>query len=1120
MHCASLLRPPRRSQARTRFTLAALIISSSWLLSSCEGCGVTVHNEVAYRASQLLAIPSVSPSWSHSAAPWADRAFSDNLGQNVLSTSSADKEEASSPISRPLDRFRDTILERKGSLLAGSFFPDWGYDCIGKLWNNAAEEAHWPPFIEAAINHIVETYPQPWKNDHAKDLIVFLFGAVSHEAADVLWHSLEGLHGGFVSLLAMTSFEGDYSKAHTLADVGAEFVLSHMANMGHLATTWKIPVRDLTMIYRRLNHFVPGTVLSHCMRNGYAASQANSRLGGKLFPVYASKSPFLVEQIEDYPLGGLRDMTAWTIGCWQGLATHLTERFGSAPVRHDEPFKLCDVFLDPVNKTTPHKRRRSQGNRSPPHHHHSGSSGTSAIAQLLEHGYTIHTSDDDATGTVSFSIERSPDTSHHDRDEQDHSKATDDPPATFSTSSTSETTCAALSEDEDFVTQVLYLPLPYSSFGHAVTMGDFDGDGEPEMAISAPHATFDSHVPSQGAVYIVRGSKVSEHYQEREKQQQQQQHHIRSHREKIAPLSPLDVRTIASAVLTGNASEPQGRFGWSLATVDLNGDGIDDLAIGAPGEGNQYGLSYSGAIYVFFGRKDIGLQEARLENVDLVIRHQPANEEAEEPAPSPSTEQQHQKQQQRQRQRRRPIDSLVGLGTRLNGIDLTGDGFKDLVAQSPLASALAPVAPPPPPSSSRNKDFFFSDEQPDPGQALIPQAGKVSVFLASSRHQGLVVADTARDWELAGQVSHGWFGASLAVFQQEQHDRHNDQETPKEAAKASRTVMVVGSPMMGLAGQKETKVMVGHIQGFVLPTATAITPGTTAASDDPAPPLPLQPTRIFSLQGDRKFQQFGSRLEALYVPQSSSSLGNGNDDSNDSTDPAPPSLQPVLVAGSQSEEIKVPLPRIGKLWQAGVVRVLNLSSIPDGTETTISQLEDPPRRRRRYPCRSSRNSRQGGGRGAQGDGDDDDGDDGEDKYKSIVLATLKGSQSLAHLSAAMAVSSSGTKSTSSSPSSSPSSLIQGGIWLTEPLAKAEAGRILKWEPKLGQGGDSGEGRGGGDGDDDGGEPIPLPPDGVSQCYLGSEFRGRFGAAIVVEDVNMDGTEDLIVTSAHSSTFAT
>lgn len=131
--------------------------------------------------------------------------------------------------------------------------------------------------------------PLCYESAHTQTLIVFLFGTVSHSLGDLSWHGLRGLDAGFIRALASSSFGGDYSEAHTLADIGAEFVLSHMSPMDHLLSSWKVPIKDVTEIYKRMGYHVPGMVLSHCMRNGFAGAQANARLGSQLFPIYASK---------------------------------------------------------------------------------------------------------------------------------------------------------------------------------------------------------------------------------------------------------------------------------------------------------------------------------------------------------------------------------------------------------------------------------------------------------------------------------------------------------------------------------------------------------------------------------------------------------------------------------------------------------------------------------------------------------------------------------------------------------------------------------------------------------------------------------------------------------------
>lgn len=114
-------------------------------------------------------------------------------------------------------------------------------------------------------------------------------------------------------------------------------------------------------------------------------------------------------------------------------------------------------------------------------------------------------------------------------------------------------------------------------FGTAIAVGDFNGDGYEDIAVSAPQ---------EDAVYTANSRAIN---------------------------SPEDVGAVY--VYMGAASgndfqwgydlRPWGEhedmaFGEALATGDFDGDGYDDLAVGAPGA-NSDGLSHAGAVYVYSG---------------------------------------------------------------------------------------------------------------------------------------------------------------------------------------------------------------------------------------------------------------------------------------------------------------------------------------------------------------------------------------------------------------------------------------------------------------------------------------------------------------------------------------
>lgn len=123
--------PPLASAA----ALLLFLATTTTFNPHVDACGVTIHNEVAFRASRILLSTTnetnnstrlVTPRHqTHSHAP----SYSPSVSHpNSIYTSTSLKDDYT------------PLLEQKDLLFAGSFFPDWGYNCIGKLYNEAAEE--------------------------------------------------------------------------------------------------------------------------------------------------------------------------------------------------------------------------------------------------------------------------------------------------------------------------------------------------------------------------------------------------------------------------------------------------------------------------------------------------------------------------------------------------------------------------------------------------------------------------------------------------------------------------------------------------------------------------------------------------------------------------------------------------------------------------------------------------------------------------------------------------------------------------------------------------------------------------------------------------------------------
>ena len=109
-------------------------------------------------------------------------------------------------------------------------------------------------------------------------------------------------------------------------------------------------------------------------------------------------------------------------------------------------------------------------------------------------------------------------------------------------------------------------------FGSALATGDFDHDGYDDLVIGIPEA---STLGYHGAVQVHTGESGS-----------------------INVTSPRYLREGANGIPGGGTGA--GLFGWALAVGDFDGDGIDDLAVGAPND-NISGEIDAGSVVVAHG---------------------------------------------------------------------------------------------------------------------------------------------------------------------------------------------------------------------------------------------------------------------------------------------------------------------------------------------------------------------------------------------------------------------------------------------------------------------------------------------------------------------------------------
>ncbi|XP_032545535.1 phosphatidylinositol-glycan-specific phospholipase D isoform X5 [Chiroxiphia lanceolata] len=338
-----------------------------------------------------------------------------------------------------------------------------------------------------------------------------------------------------------------------LPSSGGDVVSHFELDFSYLASNWYVPVKDLAAIYKEFygKEIITESTITDCTFLLYLELHGERLAVAKLFPRYASKSPFLVEKFHEYFLGGVDDMAFWTNNIFE-MTSHMLENGTSGCYLPENP-----LF---INCTKEHRDNHIR-NKQSKHEHHKNT--TSLLTESLEKNinYTergVHFNMQSwATNSLRLmnrafttNIWRALAATH-----QKSSKHISKPVASY------------------------FLTSPYARLGWAMISADLNQDGYEDLVVGAPGYSTMGHVQI-GRVYVVYCNQSG------------------------LPREDMDLDRKADQVLQGH--QPSGRFGSALAVLDFNEDGVPDLAIGAPSVGSQF-LTYKGAVYVYFGSEGRGL---------------------------------------------------------------------------------------------------------------------------------------------------------------------------------------------------------------------------------------------------------------------------------------------------------------------------------------------------------------------------------------------------------------------------------------------------------------------------------------------------------------------------------
>eukprot|EP00294_Goniomonas_avonlea_P005251 CAMPEP_0114540700 /NCGR_PEP_ID=MMETSP0114-20121206/915_1 /TAXON_ID=31324 /ORGANISM="Goniomonas sp, Strain m" /LENGTH=875 /DNA_ID=CAMNT_0001724895 /DNA_START=1 /DNA_END=2629 /DNA_ORIENTATION=+ len=561
------------------------------------------------------------------------------------------------------DKYNDIIEKHQNAFQAGAPYPDWGYMCKSPV----GDPTHWPPFMLNATKFVHENYPQPWDSDTEK-LVAFLMGVESHCEADVIWHwghadpyeRSDKYVSGFLRTMSHTAStcndvwdSGPTPDCHDIGDTGGDMTLAYegAARERNNSLTWYVPVHDLAKVYTMMGFKVSAAEIAAVF---YIAIHAERVGGGFVGPFYWEHTPFLGEQLTEWFNGGFDNMALATVWKWRGVASLLDgnstlERPGgfeeyTERLNHDVALPHAGPGGSRLLQLATDTGLRVEDNGRGVH------LSLSSLDPVTDSGTGLHM-DTETSGhlrrALSYLNRPTPSPASDSADGQEPGRS-----ANTSVSGFPDMVEKIAREwwgvieanvKEDVMSHVKDLKnvashsasFAHSYAGRSVAVGDLNGDSIPDTVVGAPGWN-GAGVAMAGAVFVIYGG-----------------HAIEGHEDRL--------EVISNITLTSNTTGA--RFGTAVALVDINQDGLLDVAASSPNlgqwDGNlslweYYEESYNGRVDIFLGQPGGGVSTIP----DIIIL--------------PDA----------------PEDPFTNLGMSLAAGDCNGDGHLDLLIGSPYASEL------------------------------------------------------------------------------------------------------------------------------------------------------------------------------------------------------------------------------------------------------------------------------------------------------------------------------------------------------------------------------------------------------------------------------------------------